>query len=329
MRLWTSHYTLQARTTLNGIAKNQIRHGALLKIESQHGFGYSDVHPWPELGDPSLEIQLASLLNSQPAEIAERSLALAQLDAGARAKNQSVFYGLCPPPLSHYLTSAQELSVDFLQSLAADGFRTVKIKLGGNLDEEKYSLIKYSNELSQFKLRFDFNGQMSFDTYHAFLGHLPGELIRAIEFVEDPIDGRDYLHWNELKLNSPVPIAIDQMSSQDLEIRRSQWIMLKPAKQKTAPIFEWAKTHHARISVTSYLDHPVGQVGAALEASRIRTDVNTSTMLGTCGLNSHLRYHDTDYSRRLKSRGPEFVPPEGTGIGFDDLLSREQWVELK
>jgi hypothetical protein len=40
---------------------------------------------------------------------------------------------------------------------------------------------------------------------------------------------------------------------------------------------------------------------------------------------SQRAYEATEFSEALAQRGPAFLAPEGTGLGFDELLSRLDW----
>jgi O-succinylbenzoate synthase len=97
VKIWIAPYTLKARTSLGAKAKSSERSGALLKVEIADGVGYSDLHPWQELGDLPLSDQLNSLKTSVPSKQAQRSLALAEFDRSARSKGISAFNGLVIP----------------------------------------------------------------------------------------------------------------------------------------------------------------------------------------------------------------------------------------
>ena len=44
---------------------------------------------------------------------------------------------------------------------------------------------------------------------------------------------------------------------------------------------------------------------------------------------THLLFERNDFSERLQVDGARLVTPQGTGIGFDDLLQRVSWKKLR
>lgn len=318
MRVWFSPYALRPLRPLSS------RQGALLKIETIEGVGYSDLHPWPELGDEPLPEQLRLIASAQWTRLSRRSAQLAVLDRAARVAGVSAFAGREVPD-SHFLVNdAETLSVATLTSLSEEGFRTLKIKLGRNQQNEIAALQKLAPELSSFRLRFDFNASLGSGQYTAFVEALPKQLRSAIEFVEDPTH-LDAGEWRQLHEGTRIDLALDRSDHCEIEAVAGafQWLVLKPAIQDPEKAERFANRFGARLCVTSYLDHPVGQVGAALEAARL------SSPLGTCGLLSHRTYAPNEFSECLAQRGPRFVIPAGAGIGFAGLLDRQQWRELK
>jgi len=74
--------------------------------------------------------------------------------------------------------------------------------------------------------------------------------------------------------------------------------------------------------VTSYMDHPVGQLFAAYVAAKHATS-------SRCGLVTHVLYEKNAFIEQLGIDGMRLVPPAGRGIGFDDLLERLPWKKLQ
>src|SRR5688500_6422840 len=94
-------------------------------IRSRDGFGC--VHPWPELGDPTVDELLAGIWKGgKPHRLFMRALACSARDGAARREQRSLFAGLTIP-LSHATVTGD---ADF-PALAAAGFRTVKLKTHG------------------------------------------------------------------------------------------------------------------------------------------------------------------------------------------------------
>jgi o-succinylbenzoate synthase len=83
---------------------------------------------------------------------------------------------------------------------------------------------------------------------------------------------------------------------------------------------EWPQVDR-EIVVTSYMDHPVGQFGAAYVAATHKTSAR-------CGLMTHVLYEPDVFIERIECDGARLLPPRGIGIGFDDLLENLPWKML-
>lgn len=324
MRIWASPYSLIANgaSPVGTKSRSRERSGALIKVETSQGVGYADVHPWPELGDEDLATQLDALARRHPLQLGTRSLGLAALDREARARGASAFEDLRIPPSHRLFAAVEEVTETSLAQAWADGFRHVKLKLGRDLYRESEVLLAHAFALSAFRVRLDFNEILTAAEYVSFIGLLPEPLREAIEFVEDPIVFSPEA-WIELGLRTSVPLAIDR--SFQRTVSGFEWVVIKPAIQDPVDLADWTAAHRRNIAVTSYLDHPVGQMGAALEAARLAE----TRSLGVCGLVSHLNFEKNTYSEAVNAQGPKLEAARGTGIGFDDLLESENWKELK
>ncbi len=275
------------------------RHGALLQIETVDGIGYADLHPWPELGDEPLSRQLDLLRDGVTTRLSARSLALAAKDRAARARGVSAFAGL-ELPENHYALHSP------VGAQAPAGFTHLKFKIGGDLRAERSAL----EEFRDFRVRLDFNESLDAAAFREFI-----EGLEWIEFAEDPIP---WGGWSDIR--GLCPLAFDRQSSfvEPSEALFDFWIA-KPALQDAAESRAIARKLGVRWLATSYLDHPVGQMTAALEAAGCEE---------VCGLASHFSYEPTAYSEALRMNGSRLLAPEGTGIGFDSLLAREDWRTL-
>lgn len=322
MRIWTAPYTLSSKTDSGLGVGAAVRMGALLKIENrQGGFGYADLHPWPELGDANLREHLSALRDGKPLSLGARSLALAELDWNARVQRKNAFEGLRVPSSHRLIGSVAVISRDFLTQAATDGFTTLKIKIGRDVSAETRALQAHAGELAKFRLRLDANGAFSMMSFLGFLKNLPSELLSALEFIEDPVP---LSAWSVVASSTTVPLAIDRVV--DPGGLKAGWIIVKPAVQDVEIALAWAKGNGVRVCFTSYLDHPIGQASAALIAAQ--TFAREPELVGICGLNSHLAFEPNEFSEMLGSSGPEFTPPQGTGIGFDEVLEKQDWRPL-
>ena len=108
MRVWTSHYDLIPRKSLNSRTSREPRRGALLRFDFENGqTGFADLHPWAELGDEPLFDQLRHLKVGRLTTLTERSLEMARADAEARTQRVNLFEGLSIPR-SHYLLTEMD-----------------------------------------------------------------------------------------------------------------------------------------------------------------------------------------------------------------------------
>jgi O-succinylbenzoate synthase len=244
--------------------------------------GFADIHPWPELGDAPLDEQLGRLARGETTRLTARSMVMAAEDGAARREGRSLFEGLTVPQ-SHWPAAAGEVP---------PAFDTIKVKMPG------------SELPARGRLRLDFNATLTAAEF--LLLELPAE---RIDFVEDPCPYEGST-WRELQSRSGLRLALDrEVATEGVDV-----LVVKPAVQ-TVPKTE------TEIVVTSYMDHPIGQLHAAVVAARSATS-------SRCGLVTHLLFEPDAFNERLTLDGARLVPPGGSGIGFDELLDRLPWMRL-
>ena len=171
------------------------------------------------------------------------------------------------------------------------GFDTVKIK--GVMDVP-----------SDVRVRIDFNALLTAEEFLRLAATLPKA---QIDFIEDPCP-YDAATWRELREKTGLRLALDRFDGW------ADVLVHKPALTEVFP-------EHEDVVVTSYMDHPVGQFGAAYVAATNRVNAR-------CGLFTHVLYEPVAFLERIESEGARLVPPGGTGLGFDDLLSALPWKAL-
>jgi O-succinylbenzoate synthase len=275
VRYWP--YELIPRRRLSGIAAEGPRRGALIRVNG----GFSDVHPWPELGDAPLDEQLARLRRGETTPLTASSLRFAVVDAAARRDGRSLFDGLTIPP-SHWPGADPPA-----------GFDTVKLKSIDHIPDN-------------VRLRIDFNATLTAVEFERIAATLPRE---RIDFIEDPCP-YDAATWRALRASTGLRLALDRgTGTEDVDV-----IVVKPAVQEIP-------STHAEIVVTSYMDHPLGQLCAAYAAA-------TAHITTTCGLVTHVLYESDPFIERMHIDGTRLVAPGGTGFGFDDLLEHLPWKSL-
>ena len=305
-----STYGLQGKTAqLN-------RQGALLRFEFEdRSIGFADCHPWEEFGDLPLGRQLSSLAQGALTPLTKRSLAFAKWDAEARTQKKSLFSGLSIPP-SHWLIGhiADEIPEDFA---------FVKLKLGRNPADELPELVKLFRRMPKHtKIRLDFNSLLTRKQFEAYLKTIIA-FIDKIDFIEDPFPYQSK-EWEEIQGTYNLQLACDHLSHKRLNDKNSHAVtILKPAIQEE----DLFQSFPGKLVVTSYLDHPLGQLAAAYVAAKLGSCF--PERLEPCGLLSHLVYQTNKYSERFALKNTVLqLPPEGTGFGFDDLLLKEEWQVL-
>jgi O-succinylbenzoate synthase len=240
--------------------------------------GFADVHPWPELGDAPLDAQLAMLARGETTSLTAASLHFAAIDAAARREGRSVFEGLTIPP-SHWPGPDPPA-----------GFDTVKLKSIDRIPDH-------------VRLRIDFNATLTPDEFVRIAATLPRE---RIDFIEDPCP-YDPSTWRELRDRTGLRLALDRGNgTEDVDV-----LVVKPAVQQIP-------RSRAEIVVTSYMDHPLGQLCAAYAAAN-------AGITTTCGLVTHVLYESDAFIERMQIDGARLIPPDGTGLGFDDLLENLPW----
>ncbi len=286
------------------------RQGALIQVQFPDGsIGYADCHPWESLGDLPLSEQCALLEKGQTTALTSRSLYFARLDAEARARGVNLFEGLQVPD-SHFLL------LDLAKPrMLPPGYNRVKIKLGKDLAKETPLLKAFLSILpEQCQVRLDFNGRLTRESFEQILHVFENEQ-HKIEFYEDPFP-YEAAAWAEVQQKHGITLACDFGSERGVgNAESATYLVVKPAVQDANFI-----RGSQKIVVTSYLDHPLGQMAAAYVAGQLKKQF--PTQIETCGLLSHLVYEPNVFSSMLP-KGPDFVAITGTGFGFDELLKNE------
>jgi o-succinylbenzoate synthase len=283
VNLWFHRYTLVPLRPLSPVARGAIREGALLRTE--HGF--ADVHPWQELGDASLDEQLALLARGETTPLTRASLRLLDADQGARRRGVSLFAGLAIPE-SHWPGADPPAAFD-----------TVKLKQLDTIPDG-------------VRLRIDFNERLTPETFLETANRLPRE---RVDFIEDPVP-YDAEVWSRIRAEGGCRLALDRAPADLASTVGVDVVVHKPALSDRFPTF------NGEVVVTSYMDHPVGQFGAAWVAASNRVSAR-------CGLMTHVLFEPDAFIDRITCDGSRLLPPGGTGVGFDDLLEALPWTRLR
>lgn len=272
------------------------------------GAGFGCLHPWPELGDPTVEDCLADFAGERRFALVKRTMACLAADGEARQAGRSLFEELEVPP-SHATLPALNRAV--LEEAVARGFDRVKVKAGRAVRRELAALRKFLGDFPDLRWRLDFNGTGRVGELVEIFDEWSDEECGKIDFLEDPVayGGDD---WRRLGGETGMPLANDR----EVEAERgdSGVLVIKPAVNEMRA--------GQRVVVTSYLDHPLGQVFAAWEAAR-------AGVTEVCGLQTHGVFARDPFTEALGPVQPRFQIPGGTGLGFDDLLEGLPWKKVK
>lgn len=328
MKIYYSPYTLKPAQHLSAIAKTKDRNGVLLKIEWPDGLiGYSDLHPWLELGDEAWEDQLAGVRQGRISPMLEQSIWMARKDAQLRKQGKNIFEGLGSIKNNYIISDIRAEQKNLLDFLKTEGFETVKLKLGRDLAKEA-EMINQLGRDGAFKLRLDFNAVGTWQTYEKFMSSLDKLALHRIQYVEDPFPFEAQA-WTEAKKFAPLAIdnEISKVDLKKLQGKPFDVVILKPAKMDVNATLQSCIFQDLKITVTSYMDHPVGVIHALAIASDLKK-AHPQRVLDAGCMTVRLFQMDA-YSAEIVPTGAFLRRPVGKGIGFDTLLEREPWAQVK
>ena len=311
--LWFWKYELTARQPVNATTMRRKYQGVLLRIDD----GFACLHPWPELGDPTLGKCLADLRGARRWPIVRRALRCAQEDANARFIGDELLDEIDVPD-SHATLPWHDDRI--VESAVEKGFAQLKMKVGRDLKRESDFLTGISERFPQLRWRLDFNEVTTAGEARDFLLGLPGALRARLDFVEDPCPYSDEV-WTQLGRETGTILAVDREAAP--QCAAAGVMVVKPAVDEPWLLAEAAAGRGQQVVVTSYMEHPLGQCFAAWEAAKL--NVQFPGLVGICGLQTHQLFTPCDFSERLGRWSPHFKSPGGTGLGFDERLERLPW----
>jgi O-succinylbenzoate synthase len=320
-------YVLKPFTSLNSVSAGAPRTGALFKVEWPDGaIGYGDLHPWTELGDDSLEKQIEGLRKGKISPMMEQTIWLARKDALLRKKGKTFLTTGEKVRNNYLITHVDEIVPGFLDDLKRQSFSTIKLKVGRDLKEEATAITRIA--AAGFKMRLDFNGLGSWQTFEKFFTGLSASERVWIEYVEDPFP-YDEGAWADAK--KLVKVALDvpyaQVDWDNLKKAPFDILVIKPAKMDVDQAIERCKKFNLKATVTSYMDHPVGMMHAMAIAMECKE--NHPNLMLDAGCLTHRCYQIDPFAAEINTQGPFLAAVKGSGIGFDRLLGALPWQSLK
>lgn len=311
-------YSLLAHGSLNAHTSEVCRKGALIKTDSG---GVACIHPWPELGDATLQEELDALRSGNPLPLGRRALDCAKIDGQHRQDGTNLFTDLIVP--KSHATLPACVSPATVRRMAQHGFTMGKMKASAHIHCTIERLSLLACMVPDWKWRLDFNSSIDVTEALRFWKQLPNELKELIDFIEDPCP---YTHTSWLRLTEAgMPLALDLGSNEssqpkmrtDLNVTR----VVKPAREKTPN----DETH--TMIFTSVMDHPIGQLWAAYEAAIYYKEKGIDHP-PLCGLATHLLFESNPFIEELGTCSPTLNLPQGTGLGFDHLLEKINWLDI-
>ncbi|MGH1469183.1 MAG: hypothetical protein ACRBBP_09930 [Bdellovibrionales bacterium] len=286
MKIWYSQYKLIPKNISKNIKYSN--EGVLLKFENEK---YSLYHPIESLGDPSLKDFVKSLSEQTPLldKIKKASVGLKDFEA-LMDKQVKCYYSA--PNLSDLIENKDKI--------INEGFESVKFKVSsvGELEE-------MVEDLKNLPLTyvFDFNGRGEKKDFIECSEKVKDFLKEKVLYVEDPL--KEFVSLPYMRVASDFE---DYGGEQDFTI-------LKP----TAFAHEQQSCSSRKSVVTSYLDHPLGQIMSTKWA--LDNGVENS-----CGLLSHTYYQANPYSEKILSKGPFLELKSAQGLF--ELLEQELWQQV-
>jgi O-succinylbenzoate synthase len=318
MKLRYHPYQLKFSHNFSTLGQNSFREGILFEVTFEDGLvGYCDCHPWVELGDLPLTEQLRAAKDPELTSLLKASFRFARIDAKARRDQRSVFEGM-EIPLSHQLISIDQS----LDRCIQEGITYFKIKAGADPERELAILQEWIETHPQIKLRLDFNERFSRAEFMDYWRALSTPIRKCIDYAEDPYRYNE-TQWEEDQKHLGANFAADHRSGAAIRHPLSaRYIIHKPAVEE--PIHLTAK--QIRIVVTTYMDHPFGQMCAAYAAAKLK--LMHPKQIDYCGLLTHKCYEETPFTAAIHTKGPQLLPTSGTGFGFNALLQELPWQNL-
>ncbi|MFN8845771.1 MAG: enolase C-terminal domain-like protein [Bdellovibrionales bacterium] len=328
MKIFYSLYELQPKNLEPTGKAPAKRKGALLKVHwDDKRVGFSDLHPWPELGDPEIEEHLSLLRQKKLSAMMEQCIWLASLDEKGRSEKRNIYDNSLLLKNNAMMGKINPHTVELLDPLVKQGFKVVKIKLGDQFDNE-VQMINRMALTHDVKLRLDFNGRLSWNTFSQFLLKLSPHAKRMIEYIEDPFPYDEAL-WKEAR--QIIPLAIDWELrkiplKQEARVEADIFI-LKPTHQDIAARMNQVVKWNKKATVTSHMGHPLGVMQCAVVAQDLQRQY--PNYMNEPGCLTFDYYEPTEFNSLLNLQGPYIKKIGGWGIGFDFVLKGQEWNLLK
>lgn len=164
------------------------------------------------------------------------SLILSALDAGLISENKQQQRRHCVP-LVYPVSSADPDIEHTVKQAIALGYKTIKVKIGENLEQDLAALPRlWMALLAKIRVRFDANQAYTLEEARCFLAAVEAQLVEATELVEQPLPPDAWDEMPSLSSNTIIPLMLDESIHSLDDVRRAakvgcKWIKLKLCKQ--------------------------------------------------------------------------------------------------
>ena len=238
----------------------------------------------------------------------------------------NLFDAASPVKNNFLLSHTEDLKPGLVDELVREGYSTIKVKVGRDLQEESEALTHLTAK--SLKIRLDFNALANWQIFEKFMTNLAPAVRANIEYVEDPFP-YEFNSWQEAR--KLVKIAVDNQYEKikwdELQAQPCDIIVIKPAKIDVEAAIRRCKQWNMKATVTSYMDHAVGVAHATVLAMELKRD--HGDMMLDAGCLTHRVYQMDSFFAELDTQGPYLKKVKGTGVGFDKLLQGLSWSHIK
>ncbi len=315
MKVEYSCYELQQKSALNRLDLSTQREGCVIRMTHEGRIGYGVIHPWSELGDPSLADCIHQI---QRPSIDEVHGLVSQALQSAQVYTQGSGFSIPPGNQLRNHATLPRLTGSAVQRAVEAGFTTIKVKRGKDWMRLRRKTASIIAAFPQLHWRFDFNGALqTHRELHQFIAMLQTD---QIDFIEDPFSTPQLAEsWRG------VPIGHDRIIPNALHLEQN-YLIAKPALQSLDQIQDLAEEAPHKVVFTSYMDHPLGQLFAQAQASQFYQQNQVETP-PYCGLVTQDLYESTAYSTLLGTAKP--ILPVPAQKELEHLLAQEKWSNNK
>ena len=265
LKIWLSPYVLDYISF-----PSKKRYGVLIRVTDEQGVsGYSDLSPWPELGDPGWQSLLEMSSVSHPLLLA----AFYNAREFYQKRNLLEHWLIQKKPhMLHHALLIHHSEQDRLLEYRKKGFLFFKLKIGYDLKSEVEFLNKSSILYPEIQWRLDGNTRLDFKSWQYFWDRLQPDTRKRIEYVEDPF-AFDMKQW--IDCNQYIPLALDfALDVNDPQFAEAvkndafKIYVLKPSRQRWNEVKEFLGDS-IKIAVTSQLGHLVDSVWSGWMQSKL------------------------------------------------------------